>query len=98
MVARGTLVVDDGAAAALRRGKSLLPAGILRIDGTFDAGEAVAITDGRGEELARGLVNYSSARLAQIRGRRTSEIARVPGDKTSDEAVHRNNLVVTAAR
>jgi len=97
MVARGTLVIDEGAEAALRRGKSLLPAGIVRIDGTFDAGEAITITDGGGQELARGLVNYSSAHLARIRGRRTSEIARVPGDKTPDEAVHRNNLVVTAA-
>jgi glutamate 5-kinase len=98
LVARGTLVVDDGAAAALRRGKSLLPAGIVKIDGTFDAGEAVAIADGRGQELARGLVNYSSAHLARIQGRRTSEIARVLGERTQDEAVHRDNLVVTAAR
>ncbi|HEV2439189.1 MAG TPA: glutamate 5-kinase [bacterium] len=98
LVARGTLVVDDGAGQALRRGKSLLPAGIVRIDGTFDAGEAVAIADGRGQELARGLVNYSSAHLARIQGRRTSEIARVLGERTHDEAVHRDNLVVTVQR
>ena len=98
LVAQGTLVVDDGAGAALRRGKSLLPAGIVRIDGTFDAGEAVAIHDGRGQELARGLVNYSSAHLARIRGRRSSEIARVLGERTHDEVVHRDNLVVTAER
>lgn len=98
LVARGTLVVDDGASAALRRGKSLLPAGVVRIDGTFDAGEAVAIADGRGQELARGLVNYSSAHLARIQGRRSSEIARLLGDKTHDEVVHRDNLVVTSER
>ena len=98
LVARGTLVVDDGAGQALRRGKSLLPAGIVRIDGTFDAGAAVAIADGRGQELARGLVNYSSAHLARIQGRRTSEIARVLGERTHDEAVHRDNLVVTVPR
>ncbi|MHB8730731.1 MAG: glutamate 5-kinase [bacterium] len=98
LVARGTLVIDDGAGAALRRGKSLLPAGVVRIDGTFDAGEAVTIADGRGQELARGLVNYSSAHLAKIRGRRTSEIARVLGERTHDEVVHRDNLVVTAER
>ncbi|HET7264799.1 MAG TPA: glutamate 5-kinase [bacterium] len=96
LVARGTLVVDDGASAALRRGKSLLPAGIVGIGGTFDAGEAVTIADGRGQELARGLVNYSSANLARIQGRRSSEIARLLGDKTHDEVVHRDNLVVTA--
>ena len=98
LVARGTLVVDDGASAALRRGKSLLPAGVVRIDGTFDAGEAVTIADGRGQELARGLVNYSSAHLARIQGRRSSEIARLLGDKTHDEVVHRDNLVVTGER
>ncbi|HEV2359059.1 MAG TPA: glutamate 5-kinase [bacterium] len=98
LVTRGTLVVDEGACGALRRGKSLLPAGIVRIDGTFDAGDAVAITDGRGQELARGLVNYSSAHLARIRGRRTSEIARVLGTKTHDEVVHRDNLVVLEGR
>lgn len=96
LVARGTLVVDDGASAALRRGKSLLPAGVVGIGGTFDAGEAVTIADGRGQELARGLVNYSSANLARIQGRRSSEIARLLGDKTHDEVVHRDNLVVTA--
>ncbi len=96
LVARGTVVVDDGAGQALRRGKSLLPAGIVRIDGTFEAGEAVRIADGRGQELARGLVNYSSAHLARIQGRRTSEIARVLGERTHDEVVHRDNLVVTA--
>lgn len=96
LVARGTLVVDDGAGHALRRGKSLLPAGIVRIDGTFEAGEAVTIADGRGQELARGLVNYSSVHLARIQGRRTTEIARVLGERTHDEVVHRDNLVVTA--
>jgi glutamate 5-kinase len=95
LVARGTLVVDDGAGVALRRGKSLLPAGVVRVDGTFDAGEAVTIADGRGQEIARGLVNYSSAHLAQIRGRRSQDIARVLGEKPHDEAVHRDNLVVT---
>lgn len=95
LVPRGTLVVDDGARAALGRGKSLLPAGIVRTDGSFEAGDAVAIADGRGQELARGLVNYSSAQLARIQGRRTSEIARVLGERTHDEVVHRDNLVVT---
>ena len=96
LVSRGTVVVDDGASAALRRGKSLLPAGIVRVDGTFEAGEAVTIADGRGQELARGLVNYSSAHLARIQGRRSSEIARLLGERTHDEVVHRDNLVVTA--
>jgi glutamate 5-kinase len=98
LVSRGTLVIDDGAGAALRRGKSLLPAGVVRVDGAFEAGEAVTIADGRGQELARGLVNYSSAHLARIQGRRTSEIARLLGGKTHDEVVHRDNLVMTAER
>ncbi len=91
---RGALVIDDGARDALRRGKSLLPAGLVDIEGTFTAGEAVAIRDRRGQEVARGLVNYPSAQLVRIKGVRSTEIAGVLGGKTHDEVVHRDNLAL----
>ncbi len=96
--ARGALVIDDGAREALRRGKSLLPAGVVDVEGTFAAGDAVAIRDGRGQEVARGLVNYPSAQLARIKGVRSTEIAAVLGGKTHDEVVHRDNLALRNER
>lgn len=95
---RGTLVIDDGARDALRKGKSLLPAGVVAIEGTFAAGDAVMIRDARGQEVARGLVNYSSAQLARIKGVRSGEIAGVLGGKSHDEAVHRDNLALSPER
>jgi len=95
---RGTLVIDDGAHEALRRGKSLLPAGVVDVEGTFAAGEAVVIRDARGQEVARGLVNYPSAQIARIKGVRSTEIARVLGGKTHDEVVHRDNLALRSDR
>jgi len=96
--ARGALVIDDGARDALRRGKSLLPAGLVEVVGTFAEGEAVAIRDLRGQEVARGLVNYPSAHLARIKGVRSTEIAGVLGGKTHDEVVHRDNLALRNER
>ncbi|NBB95845.1 MAG: glutamate 5-kinase [Planctomycetes bacterium] len=93
---RGTLAVDAGAAAALvDRGKSLLPSGIVRVEGTFTQGDTVAIVDPQGREIARGLTNYASDDLASIIGKRSDEIAGVLGDKPYDEAIHRDNLTVT---
>ncbi len=96
--ARGALVIDDGARDALRRGKSLLPAGLVEVVGSFAEGEAVAIRDLRGQEVARGLVNYPSAHLARIKGVRSTEIAGVLGGKTHDEVVHRDNLALRSER
>ncbi len=92
--ARGVLMIDDGAREALEKGKSLLPAGVVEIEGTFAAGDAVAIRDRHGQEVARGLVNYPSAQLARIKGMRSTEIAGVLGGKTHDEVVHRDNLAL----
>ncbi len=93
----GTLIVDDGAAAALlKRGKSLLPSGICVIDGDFEHGATVAIEDQFGCEIARGLTNYSAEQLAKIKGLKTSQVAKVLGDKPYDEVVHRNNMMLVA--
>jgi glutamate 5-kinase len=90
----GTLVVDDGAAAALKRGKSLLPAGIVAIDGTFEHGDAVIIRT-HGGEIARGLVAYGSDEARRIAGHKSGEIAALLGYRGREEMVHRDDLVVT---
>ncbi|MCC7366128.1 MAG: glutamate 5-kinase [Dehalococcoidia bacterium] len=91
----GRIVVDDGAAAALRQsGRSLLPAGIARIEGLFDRGEAVEVRDPGGARLAAGVANYGSAELDRIRGIRSDRIAEVLGYAYADEAIHRDNLVL----
>ena len=96
---RGTLIVDDGAAAALlRKGTSLLPSGIRDVLGEFRDGDTVRVTAADGREIARGLSNYSAADLRVIRGRKTGEIAGLLGHKDYDEAVHRDNLVLMGGR
>jgi len=93
--ARGALVIDDGARVALERGKSLLAAGIVDVEGTFEPGEAVVIRDTRGAEIARGVSSYPSGQVARIMGNRSNEIARVLGVRTPREVVHRDNLILT---
>lgn len=93
--ARGDIVIDEGAARALiRGGKSLLPSGIVSVEGSFDIGDAVKCTDAEGRKVAKGLTNYSSEDIKKIKGKRTSEIEKVLGYKYSDEVVHRDNMVV----
>jgi glutamate 5-kinase len=96
--ARGGLVIDDGAYAALQRGGSLLAAGIVDVEGTFESGEVIAIRDSRGDEVARGVASYPSGQVAQIKGARSDAIARVLGVGTPREVVHRDNLVLTGGR
>lgn len=92
----GTLVVDAGALQALlEKGKSLLPRGILKVQGEFGEGELVSICDIEGQEFARGLVNYSSEELDLIKGLHTKDIENILGHKHYDETIHRDNLVVT---
>lgn len=92
---QGRLRIDDGACGALlRNGKSLLAAGIVEVQGTFDVGAAVAIADVSGKDIARGLVNYSSRELDLIKGRKSKEIVDILGHKDFDEVIHRDNLAV----
>ena len=91
----GRVVLDDGARGALiDKGKSLLPSGILDVDGSFDSGEVVHCVDTAGMEFARGVVNYSSAEIVKIKGLKTTEIEKTLGYKVYDEVIHRDNLVV----
>jgi glutamate 5-kinase len=92
---QGRLTVDAGAKKALtERGKSLLPSGLVEVDGEFQAGEVVALAELDGKEFARGLVNYDASELRRIRGSRTADIEKTLGYKRVDEVVHRDNLVV----
>jgi len=96
LVPMGRLHIDDGAAAALNKGKSLLPAGVKRIEGSFARGDAVSIVSTTGTEIARGLVAYDRDDAARIAGRKTSEIENALGFRGRDEMVHRDDLVMTA--
>jgi len=91
---RGRLAIDAGAARALRARKSLLASGITAVEGAFDPGDVVALVDPDGCEVAQGLTNYSAADLDRIKGLKTSQFAAVLGEKTYDEVVHANNLVL----
>jgi glutamate 5-kinase len=92
---KGDVVVDEGAKKAIaQKGKSLLPSGVVRVKGAFDRGDSVSCLGPRGKEFARGLVNYSSSELEQIRGLRSQEIEKRLGYKYSDEVIHRDDLVV----
>jgi glutamate 5-kinase len=95
---RGEIIVDDGAAAALADGKSLLPAGVLRIEGEFERGDAVLIRDLRGLTLARGLSAYSSADATRIMGMRSGAIEALLGYRGREELVHRNDLAMVSRR
>jgi glutamate 5-kinase len=92
--APGLLTVDDGAARALRQRGSLLPVGVVSIEGAFERGDTVRVADAAGRELARGIVNYSAADLARIRGRRSDEIEAILRYDYGDEVIHRNDLVL----
>jgi len=93
--AAGIIRIDDGAAAALRRGgKSLLASGILAVEGDFARGEIVDVTDAKQQRIARGKTNYDSAELRRIKGLKSANIAQVLGEKPFDEVVHRDNLVL----
>ena len=94
----GTVIVDDGAAVALRRGTSLLPAGVTGGEGNFERGDAVIIRTRAGAEAGRGLSAYSSDDIRRIAGHKSSEIADILGYRGRDEIVHRDDLVATKPR
>jgi glutamate 5-kinase len=92
---RGRLSVDQGAEKALlNRGKSLLPSGIVGVEGEFGRGECVDITDGGERVIAKGIVNYSSSDISKIKGSKSVEIERKLGYKYTEEVIHRDNMVV----
>ena len=94
---RGTVVVDAGAAQALRQGgRSLLPIGVISVEGRFDRGEVVRVVDESGAELALGLSNYSSDAAVKLCRQPSSAITDLLGFAAEDELIHRDNLFVTS--
>jgi glutamate 5-kinase len=94
LVPSGRLYIDAGAAAALNSGRSLLPAGVCRVEGNFTRGDAVRIMTENGAEIGVGLVAYDAADARKIAGRKSSEIAAILGFSGRDEIIHRDDLVL----
>ncbi len=94
MKPQGALVLDAGAAKALRSGKSLLPAGIIEVSGTFGRGDPVAITDETSSIIAHGLTRYSAEEAELIKGRRSSDIESILGYPGRAALVHRDDMVL----
>ncbi len=90
----GDLVIDDGAVGALRSGKSLLPVGVMEVRGDFERGAAVACRSAAGDEIGRGLVNYSSTECRRIARKPSGEIEKLLGYIDEPELIHRDNMVL----
>ena len=92
---KGSLVIDDGAVRAVREnGKSLLPIGVVRVEGEFEQGSPVAFKTVKNEIIGIGLVNYRSSDVELIKGLKTFQIEACLGSKHYDEIIHRNNMVL----
>ncbi|MCZ6700505.1 MAG: glutamate 5-kinase [bacterium] len=92
---KGSITVDEGAMQAItKRGKSLLPSGIVKVEGRFEYGDAVSLQGLNGKEIGRGLSNYTLDELRKIQGHHTKDIEALLGYKYYDEVVHRDNLVL----
>ncbi len=95
LASKGRVVVDEGAALALRKyNKSLLPAGVMDVDGDFQRGDIADVLNAEGEHIGCGVCNYSSADIAIIKGAHSDRILERLGHEYGDEVIHRNNMVV----
>lgn len=90
----GSIIIDAGAVAALRSGKSLLPAGVFTVEGHFERGDAVSVRDPDRNELGRGLIAYSAADARRIMGHRSGEIESILGFRGREEMIHRDDLAL----
>ncbi len=90
----GSIAIDDGAIRALRAGKSLLPAGVRGVTGSFSRGDAVAVTGPDGTEIGRGLIAYDAADAARIAGCKSDRIGEILGFTGRAEMIHRDDLVL----
>jgi glutamate 5-kinase len=91
---RGALIIDAGAVKALRSGKSLLPAGVIRIEGGFGRGDAVVVRGPDGYEVGRGLVAYDAEDAEKIKGRSSADVLLILGYTGRTEMIHRDDLVL----
>jgi glutamate 5-kinase len=94
LAGRAAAGIDEGAVTALKKGRSLLPAGIVSVKGPFDRGDSVNIVGPEGRTVACGVANYSAGDLDRIKGCRSAEITQLLGYHLGDEVIHRNNLVM----
>jgi len=92
---KGRVVVDDGAAAMiLTKGKSLLPCGVVNVEGSFHAGDPVEIVEPGGRAIAVGLSNFTAGEVLKIKGANTSQVCRILDHECDEEVVHRNNMIL----
>jgi len=91
---RGVITIDDGARKALDAGRSLLPAGIIKVEGSFDRGDAVIIRNRDGRELGRGLIAYARTDAEQLLGRKSAEIEGILGYRGRSEIIHRDDMAL----
>jgi glutamate 5-kinase len=90
----GAVVIDAGAVKALRLGRSLLPAGVVRVEGAFSRGDAVIVRGPDGAEVGRGLIAYDAADAERIKGRSSADVMEILGFTGRTEIVHRDDLVL----
>ena len=90
---KGELIIDDGAIQALRKGKSLLAAGIKNINGKFNKGDHVKILDKNMKEHARGLSSFNSEEISRIKGQHSTKISEILGYVSKSEVIHKDDMV-----
>ena len=90
---RGEVIIDYGAAKAINNGKSLLPAGVKKINGTFEKGDHILVKDQNNVECARGLTSFSSTEIEKIKGSHSSKIKNILGYPSREEIIHKDDLV-----
>ena len=89
----GKIFIDQGAAKALDKGKSLLAAGIIKVEGSFEKGENILILDENSKSLARGLSSFSSSEINKIKGKQSKEIENILGYFSKSEIIHKDDMV-----
>ena len=90
---KGEIIIDPGALKAINNGKSLLPAGIKKVNGNFEKGDHILIKDQNNNEKARGLTSFSSKEIEKIKGLHSSKIENILGYRSREEIVHQDDLV-----
>jgi glutamate 5-kinase len=94
---RGAIHIDAGAVRALQLGKSLLPAGVVKVDGAFSRGDAVIVRGPDGAEIGRGLIAYDADDAEKIKGRSSADVLTILGFTGRTEMIHRDDLVMAGA-
>jgi glutamate 5-kinase len=91
---RGSVLIDDGAVRAVKMGGSLLPIGVIKLEGSFDRGDSISLKDSQGKNIGHGIVNYNLDQLMEIMGKHSGLIEDILGFTYGEEVIHRNNMVL----